>query len=161
MKFLATIAALAGLTAALPAALNDHAEEIRSWDLLETYTRLGLEARQSGETRNELSSSTGACPRVIFIFARGSTEGGNLGSLGPRIADVLEATYGGSNVWVQGVGGAYKASLLDNLLPEGTTTAAIEEMKSLLRLANSKCPSSKIVAGGYRCVLSHLAFSRR
>ena len=72
------------------------------------------------------------------------------GSLGPRVADVLEATYGASKVWVQGVGGAYEADLLDNLLPDGTTAAAIAEMKNLLSLANSRCPTAKVVAGGYR-----------
>jgi len=75
MKFLAAFATLAGLTSALPTAI-DHAEEIRSWELLETHTRL-LEARQSSETRNELQAG-GACPPIIFIHARGSTEGGNL-----------------------------------------------------------------------------------
>ncbi|KAK1753814.1 cutinase-domain-containing protein [Echria macrotheca] len=146
MKFLAALSALAGLVSAMPTSVNLHAEEIRSWELLEAYARLG--ARASSDTRNELQQG-GTCPPVIFIFARGSTEDGNLGSLGPRVADVLEAKYGGSNVWVQGVGGAYKANLLDNLLPEGTTSAAIAEMKTLLSLANSRCPSAKIVAGGY------------
>lgn len=75
MKFIAAVAAFAGLTSALPTA-SSYAEEIRSWELLETHTRL-LEARQSSETRNELQDG-GACPPIIFIYARGSTEGGNL-----------------------------------------------------------------------------------
>ncbi|KAK0639790.1 cutinase-domain-containing protein [Cercophora newfieldiana] len=135
MKFLATFAALAGVGSALPALSEQQIQEIRS--------------RQSSDTRNELSSGTGACPPIIFIHARGSTESGNMGSLGPIIADVLEAHFGANNVWVQGVGGAYKAALLDNFLTDGTTTAAIQEMKNLLTLANTKCPSSKVLAAGY------------
>ncbi|KAM7194571.1 Cutinase domain containing protein [Naviculisporaceae sp. PSN 640] len=145
MKFLAPVTFLASLVAALP----NRIEEIRSLESLEEITRSqSLVARQSSETRNELTNG-GACPPVIFIWARGSTEDGNMGGLGPYTADVLEATYGAANVWVQGVGGAYKASLLDNLLPDGTTAAAITEMKNLFALANSRCPSAKIVTGGY------------
>ncbi|KAK3312297.1 cutinase-domain-containing protein [Apodospora peruviana] len=145
MKFFAPATLLFGLAAAAPSRVG--VEEIRSWELLKAHTQ-SLEVRASSTTRNELQAG-GACPPVIFIFARGSTEGGNLGSLGPSIADVLEATYGGANVWVQGVGGAYTADLLDNVLSDGTTRAAITEMKNLFALANSKCPSAKIVAGGY------------
>lgn len=75
------------------------------------------------------------------------------GTLGPALADALEANYGANNVWVQGVGGAYKAALLDNFLTDGTTAAAITEGKTLLKLANTKCPSSKVVVGGYRYIL--------
>lgn len=44
----------------------------------------GLEARQfgmgmgMGMTRNDLESGSGTCPKAIFIFARGSTEQGNM-----------------------------------------------------------------------------------
>ncbi|KAK4213418.1 family 5 putative carbohydrate esterase [Rhypophila decipiens] len=146
MMFLAPLALLAGLVAALP----NRIEELRSLTLLEEATRTqALEARQtSGQTRNELTAG-GACPPIIFIWARGSTEPGNMGTLGPFTADVLEATYGAANVWIQGVGGNYKANLLDNILPDGTTSAAITEMKNLFSLANSRCPGAKVVAGGY------------
>ncbi len=56
MKFFSAISLLAGLGAALPTA--------------------ELEARQSN-TRNDLQNG-GTCPEAIFIFARGSTESGNL-----------------------------------------------------------------------------------
>jgi cutinase len=38
-----------------------------------------IEARQLGSSKTELESgSAGACPKAILIFARGSTEPGNL-----------------------------------------------------------------------------------
>lgn len=45
-----------------------------------------LEARQLGtSTRNELEQGrAGSCPKVIFIFARASTEVGNMVRLTPR-----------------------------------------------------------------------------
>ncbi|KAK4181353.1 cutinase-domain-containing protein [Triangularia setosa] len=135
MQFLTTVLALAGVVAALP---------------VEQQIQESIEARQliGGNTKNELLNG-GTCPPVIFIYARGSTESGNLGTLGPSVGDALESRFGAANVWVQGVGGAYTADLLDNVLPDGTTQAAITEMKNLFILANTRCPSAKIVAGGY------------
>ncbi|GKT64104.1 cutinase [Colletotrichum tofieldiae] len=111
-----------------------------------------LETRQTGSTRNELESgSSSACPKVIYIFARASTEPGNMGiSAGPAVADALESRYGAAQVWVQGVGGPYSADLASNFLPDGTSRAAINEAKRLFTLANTKCPNSAVVAGGYR-----------
>jgi cutinase len=64
MKFIVTIAALvlAGV-AAVP---------------------LTMDKRQSSSTSNELLQ--GSCKQVIFIWARGSTEGGNMASLIPAIS---------------------------------------------------------------------------
>ena len=67
MKFSTAVSLFAGLVAALPAVELAPAEV--------------LDARQlGGNTRNDLQNG-GACPPVIFIFARGSTESGNLVSL--------------------------------------------------------------------------------
>ncbi|KAK4172283.1 cutinase-domain-containing protein [Triangularia setosa] len=135
MQFFTTVLALASVVAALP---------------VEQEIQESIEARQlfGRDTKNELLEG-GACPPVIFIYARGSTERGNLGTLGPSVGSALEDRFGAANVWVQGVGGAYTADLLDNVLPDGTTQAAITEMRNLFILANTRCPSAKVVAGGY------------
>lgn len=66
MKFLALFAAAASLVAALPAPVHE-AEVIHT-----------LQARQSS-TRNDLESgNSNNCPEAIFIFARASTEVGNM-----------------------------------------------------------------------------------
>lgn len=78
-----------------------------------------------------------------------STKINSQGSLGPSVGSGLESALGSSKVWVQGVGGKYAATLQDNYLPDGTSTAAIQEMTSLFELANTSCPNAKIVAGGY------------
>ena len=109
-----------------------------------------LEARQSTVSNQLETGNSGACPRVIFIFARASGEAGNMGgSAGPSVAEKLQEHYGRNNVWVQGVGGPYTAGLVENALPAGTTRGAIDEAKRLFNLAASKCPSTPIVSGGY------------
>ncbi|KAK4160730.1 family 5 putative carbohydrate esterase [Cladorrhinum sp. PSN259] len=154
MRFFTAVTALSSLVTALPNPLA--ADELRARELILVESHKAavesLEARgwKSGEgaTANELMDG-GACPSVIYIHARGTTEGGNLGTMGDTMAKYLEAKLGAANVWIQGVGGAYKAALLDNLASEGTTTAAINEMKNLLIRANTLCPQAKIVATGY------------
>ena len=139
-----------------------------------------IEARQFGiGSKSELESGqAGACPKVIMIFARGSTEQGNLvrhplvirhvltktlfeydqrltteqGTLGSPLGNALEQKYGAANVWVQGVGGPYTAGLVENTLPRGSSTAAIAEAGRLFKMANTKCPDATVVAGGYSYV---------
>ncbi|CBX90795.1 similar to gi/157830726/pdb/1CUA/A Chain A [Plenodomus lingam JN3] len=117
-----------------------------------TVPEVALDIRQiGGSTRNELETdSTSACPKVIFIMARGSTERGNMGTLtGPPLANGLERIYGANQVWVQGVGGPYTADLGSNALPGGSSPAAFNEGVRLFNLAAKKCPNAAIVAGGY------------
>ncbi|KAF2642504.1 carbohydrate esterase family 5 protein [Massarina eburnea CBS 473.64] len=135
MKFLA-LAPLLAFTTALPLATNTITEVV---------------TRASSTTRTDLEDgSSSACPKAILIFARGSTDPGNMGdNLGPAVADAVEAHYGAGNIWVQGVGGAYTAGLVENLLPQGTSQGAIDEAKRLFVLANTKCPNTIVASGGY------------
>jgi cutinase len=56
-------------------------------------------------------------------------------------------------IWIQGVGGPYKADLAPNFLPEGTTDASIDEAKRLFQMAYNKCPDTPVVTAGYRQVI--------
>ena len=76
MKFLSITALLAGLALAVPAPLVVEPVEVRDLELQLLQSR-EIVARQA-VTRNELETGTGTCPPVIFIFARGSTESGNM-----------------------------------------------------------------------------------
>ncbi|KAJ1322856.1 cutinase [Microdochium nivale] len=132
MKFSAAtvVAVLSSIAAALPAG--------------------NLESRQT-LTRRELElGSSSACPKAVFIYARGTTEAGNMGAtVGPNVANGLESRYGNSQVWIQGVGDPYTATTSTNLLPDGASTIAINEMIRLINLSASKCPNAKITVGGY------------
>ncbi|KAH8600989.1 cutinase [Bisporella sp. PMI_857] len=82
------------------------------------------------------------------MFARGSTEAGNMGTIcGPPTAQGLKDKYGDASVAIEGVD--YAAALNTNFLPGGADPAGIAEMKDLLTTAASQCPDSVLVAGGY------------
>ncbi|RDW57369.1 cutinase-4 [Coleophoma crateriformis] len=127
MKFqYITIAALASMTMATP---------VPNAAIVEA-SRLELEARQSGDTSDDLVN--GICRQVTFIFARGSTESGNMGTVvGPQTCASLQDILGASNVACQGVGAPYAATLVDNLLPQNTSPTAIGAATAMFNLANT------------------------
>ncbi|KAH6990279.1 cutinase [Ilyonectria destructans] len=144
MKFIGIVAIAATLAAGLPAVRVDENAPVARGEV-----PVSIEERQLS-SRNDLESgSSSACPKAILIFARGSTEAGNMGvTAGPVLASALEDKYG-NGIWIQGVGGAYTAALSPNFLPQGTNQASINEAKRLFTLANTKCPNTPVVTGGY------------
>ncbi|KAL4739528.1 cutinase-domain-containing protein [Aspergillus similis] len=106
-----------------------------------------LQSRQLNDTANDLKS--GSCKNVTFIFARGSTETGNMGTIvGPEVCSSLKLKLG-SDVACQGVGDGYTAELAPKFLPQNTNQASIDAATEMFELAASKCPDTNIVAGGY------------
>lgn len=76
MKFLATLTLLASIAAAAPVDIVPEEEHVPEFGL--NLGLVDIEARQS-TTANDLQNGSSAnCPAGILIFARGSTESGNL-----------------------------------------------------------------------------------
>jgi len=148
MKSFIVSATLVALAATTPFNPQPSAEEIVARD---------IEARQRGgvgSTANEFKD--GGCADIIMLFARGSTETGNMGTIcGPPTANGVKANF--DSVAVQGID--YGALLSTNFLPGGADPAGIAEMKDLIGQANSQCPDSMLVVGGYSqgAALTHRA----
>ncbi|KAI1820855.1 cutinase [Xylaria intraflava] len=105
-----------------------------------------LERQLTRPVANELT--LGPCRSVIFIFARGTLEIGNMGEIvGPVVADQLKRRLSDEGVAVQGV--PYAALVSTNFLPGGTDPASMAQMTTLFNLADTKCPDSVFVVGGY------------
>ncbi|ORY01568.1 cutinase [Clohesyomyces aquaticus] len=127
MKLLQALT-LAAVVTALPTAI-----EVRQLD-------------KTGLTESEFSRST-TCGKVIFVWARGSTEAGNMGAIiGMPLGDELRKKYG-RDLQIEGI--SYKADLAPNYLPGGTDRESWGMMKSTLEKVNQRCPTAKVVAGGY------------
>lgn len=109
-----------------------------------------------GTTATEFTDS--GCRDVIMLFARGSTEIGNMGTIcGPDTANGLKRRLGASRIAVEGI--EYAALLSTNFLPGGADLLGIREMKRLINEAVTRCPNSQIVVGGYSqgAALTHRA----
>ncbi|KAL8714552.1 MAG: hypothetical protein Q9220_001500 [cf. Caloplaca sp. 1 TL-2023] len=102
-----------------------------------------LSKRQSlSPIRNELA----LCRPVTVIFARGTTEPGNVGTLtGPPFFNALDLAIGTQNVGVQGV--PYLASIGGYLA--GGDVGGSATLASLTKQAASQCPGTQIVLSGY------------
>ncbi|MCJ1369994.1 hypothetical protein MMC20_001206 [Loxospora ochrophaea] len=101
-----------------------------------------------GETASDVQN--GVCKPLTYIFARGTTEGGNMGeTVGPALETQLKDQFGASNVAVQGVN--YPASVED--VVEGSTdpkdTQGSTDMAQLTNQALSNCATTKVVLAGY------------
>ncbi|RYO98548.1 hypothetical protein DL764_007055 [Monosporascus ibericus] len=104
-----------------------------------------IESRQFGlgsSTRNDLND--GKCGSVVVIFARGTTELGNVGSVaGPPFFTALEKKV--PDLVVQGVD--YTASI-GGIIQLGDR-AGSAKMAELVKKAVDQCPDSAIVMSGY------------
>jgi len=97
---------------------------------------------RAGDTENDVVN--GVCAPVTVIFARGTTETGNVGTLtGPPFFTALKSAVG--QVAVQGVD--YPADIAGFLA--GGDAGGSATMAKLVAQAASQCPTTKIVMSGY------------
>ncbi|ORY01278.1 cutinase-domain-containing protein [Clohesyomyces aquaticus] len=99
-------------------------------------------------TYNQLTDGT-ACRPVTVIYARGTSQAGNVGdsaAVGPIFFNNVASKIGGTGqLAIQGV--TYSASVLGFLA--GGDLAGTTTMTNLVNTASTKCPSTKIILGGY------------
>ncbi|KAH9875389.1 hypothetical protein J1614_004881 [Plenodomus biglobosus] len=108
-----------------------------------------VEVRQIGSTGTTLNEFTeGGCRDIMFAWARGSTERGNMGTIvGPPTSNGLKQAFGADAVATEGID--YAASIGTNALPGGTDSSSKNLMQDILTSMASQCPDSIIVTGGY------------
>lgn len=114
-------------------------------DVLTTFEKLIASLTGEQITYNELSSS---CTEYTVIFARGTTEPGNVGVLvGPPFFDALDSAIGDSSkLTIQGVND-YSASV--DGYEEGGDPVGSAEMATQIEQAYSLCPNTKLTISGY------------
>ncbi|KAM3066047.1 hypothetical protein ACMFMG_010615 [Clarireedia jacksonii] len=96
------------------------------------------------DTYNELG---GACTKYTVIFARGTSEPGNVGILvGPPFFEALEALVGASSLTIQGVNN-YVASVATYIA--GGDPVGSAEMAKEIKAAYASCPNTHLVVSGY------------
>ncbi|KAK4963525.1 hypothetical protein LTR10_001154 [Elasticomyces elasticus] len=96
-------------------------------------------------TENQLVDGT-SCRAITILFARGTTEQGNVGTLvGPPFFQAVANKVGASKVAVQGVN--YAADVAGFEVGGDPTGSAL--LASLVGQAQSRCPNTKLVLSGY------------
>lgn len=138
---LSSLFTLLALSSPLPAA------EVHSLDS-SINLRSTIKARQFGSSANDLVN--GECRAVSVIFARGTTEPGNIGTVvGPPLSDNLDEVLGADNVAFQGVD--YPADVAGFL--QGGDDDGAATMADLATQAANDCADTQIVLSGYRFVI--------
>ncbi|MCJ1458959.1 hypothetical protein MMC28_009336 [Mycoblastus sanguinarius] len=96
-------------------------------------------------TENDVTNDA-PCKALTVIFARGTSEPGNVGTVaGPPFFEALQSAVGANMVALQGVN--YSASW-DGAFEGGDPTGS-STMASLVGQAIKQCPDTKVVLSGY------------
>ncbi len=96
-----------------------------------------------------VENQLGLCRPVTVIFARGTIELGNVGSLaGPPFFNALDFAIGAQYLGIQGV--PYPASIWGYLT--GCDVGGGKTLAALTEQAMAQCPDSQIVLSGYRYI---------
>lgn len=104
----------------------------------------GASGYTSGSTASDIDNNSG-CTDLTVIFARGTSEGGNIGTvIGQPMFKQLLSDLGASRVTLQGVN--YPADSAGNANCGAAGGAAMaSEVKTIL----ARCPNTKIALSGY------------
>jgi cutinase len=87
-----------------------------------------------------------ACPDIAVLFARGTTEPGNMGFLtGPPFTTALQNYANGSSIAIQGID--YPADVAG--FKAGGSSLGATTMADLTNATMAACPSAKVVLSGY------------
>lgn len=139
---------------------------------MSTYSK--LMRIKGSSTENGVTQHSGSCKKLTFIFARGTTEIGNMGTVvGPEVASEL-ASLTGNQVTVQGVNYpadwevsipfpslpfynkqkqfSKKRILMTMIILQGNVSLGSSggpTMASYVKEALQQCPNTKVVLGGY------------
>jgi cutinase len=107
-------------------------------------------AALTSSTQNDVTNG-GACKAMTVLFARGTTEAGNMGSVaGPPFVTAIGAMLGGStSVAVQGI--EYPADIPGFLAGGDKTGSAL--MAQMVGQVRVKCPDTNLVMAGYSYAL--------
>ncbi|KAL1595867.1 hypothetical protein SLS60_009557 [Paraconiothyrium brasiliense] len=101
-------------------------------------------ATLGASTQNDVMDAV--CKNYTLLFARGTTEEGNMGTLvGPPLAQALGKAVGADNIAVQGVD--YAASV-EGFLAGGDADGS-KTMAGLVAMARSNCGNTSLILGGY------------
>lgn len=104
----------------------------------------GASTYTSGDTADDIEDDIG-CTALTVIFARGTSESGNIGTIaGPPMFKQLLSDLGASKLTLQGVD--YPASAAGNA-DCGSDGGA--EMAQLFTNITARCPNTKAVLSGY------------
>ncbi|KAF2476177.1 cutinase-domain-containing protein [Lindgomyces ingoldianus] len=109
-----------------------------------------------GNTENGVADKN-CCTDLTIVFARGTSEAGNVGTVaGPPMFKSLRSKLGANRVTIQGVN--YPADAAGNINQGASGGPA---MASSVKAALSQCPNTKVVVSGYSQggMVVHNAFS--
>jgi hypothetical protein len=96
-------------------------------------------------TQNDVVN--GVCKQMTVLFARGTTEGGNMGTLaGPPFVQAIGQMMGAGNVAVQGID--YPADIPGFLA--GGDAGGSQLMAQMVGQVMAACPTTSLVIAGYR-----------
>jgi len=108
----------------------------------------------STNTRNDLNK--GGCPPAVLLFARGTVEPGNMGSIiGPPLEAEIKKRGLDKQIAIQGIN--YATTKL-----QGGFMTGVQQMASLAEKTAQRCPKTKIMLGGYSQGgwLTHIAIGK-